>query len=355
MNDFLDLRIREVIPETHDARTYVLESLDGTIPVYQAGQFMTFLIRRGQREWRRSYSLCTAPGVDPYLAVTIKRVANGEMSRWLLDTLRVGDVIQSLYPAGRFILDSPPSQPRDLFLIGAGSGITPLFSILKKALADEPQSQITLINSDKHPESAIFGRQLQELAEQQASRFNYLPLYSDPPEGAFYPRARLKNSLLEELVNQYLKHSPEQARFYVCGPADYMRMVHITLVFMGFPRDHIRRENFVIAPLAPTVIDFLRDHSPRRIALTYREKSVSMQVPASRNILQAALDAGIVLPYSCRVGRCSTCIARCVEGKVRMATNEVLTDREVAEGWILTCVGYAETEQIVVEVPFIKQ
>jgi ring-1,2-phenylacetyl-CoA epoxidase subunit PaaE len=354
MKDFLELRIREVIPETNDARTYVLESLDGTIPIYQAGQFLTFLIKRGQKEWRRSYSLCSAPGVDPYLAVTIKRVANGEISRWLLDTLRVGDVIQSLYPAGRFTLESPPSQPRDLFLIGAGSGITPLFSILKRALVDEPQSPITLISSDKHPESAIFTRQLRILAEQYASRFNYLPLYSDPPEEVPYLRARLKNSLLEELVKKYLKHSPEQARFYICGPSDYMRMVQITLVFMSFPRDHIRRENFVVEPLAPMANDFLRDHSPRRIALTYREKSVSMQVPANRNILQAALDAGIVLPYSFRAGRCSTCIARCVRGKVRMTTNEVLTDREVTEGWILTCVAYAETE-VVVEVPFIKQ
>jgi ring-1,2-phenylacetyl-CoA epoxidase subunit PaaE len=352
MKDFLELRIREIIRETADARTYVLENLAGPPPVYQAGQFLTLLLSRGGKEWRRSYSLSSAPDIDPYLAVTIKRVVNGEFSRYLLDTLRVGDIIRSLYPAGRFTLEIDPIHLRDIFLIGAGSGLTPLFSMLKTALHQELDSLVTFISSNKNPRSGLFRQQLASLANWHRARFNYLPLYSEPGEEDPYPPTRLKNSLLEELVQKHLTYGHGSARFYLCGPSDFMRMVQITLIFMGFPRENIRRENFVVEVPASAGNEISVDQSFRQVSLLFRQQRYLMQVPANRNLLQAALDQGIRLPYSCRAGRCAACVARCTRGRVRMSVNEVLTDREVAEGWVLTCVGYADTQEVVVEVPF---
>lgn len=349
MNSYLTIRVKQLIPEAKDAVTLVLEPVDKTPVAYKAGQFLTFLLHLNGREVRRSYSLSSSPATDKHLAVTIKRVENGEVSRYLLDHLREGDELQSLYPAGRFTIPTHPDNQRDIFLIGAGSGVTPLFSLLKTIVAEEPRSRVVLINSNRNETTALFWQPLQQLAKRYPEQLSIIHLFSDPlPQSGKYPK-RLTIGLLRQLVNEQLRFNRHEAQFYVCGPHPFMRMAKMALTFMEFDQEQVHQEYFVTETLpAPTVT--LTDTSPKNVTIVYRNQPHTLQVPANQFILNAALQAGIQLPYSCRGGRCSTCASRCTQGEVHMLINDVLTDKDVAEGWVLTCVAYPVTDEVRIEV-----
>ncbi|MFD2573354.1 2Fe-2S iron-sulfur cluster-binding protein [Spirosoma soli] len=351
-DDYLKLRVTHIKQETPDTKSYFLESLDKQPVTYRAGQFLTLIIQHNDgagtvsqlnvHEVRRSYSISSAPG-EP-LRLTIKRVQNGEISRYLLDTLHIGDVLKCLPPAGRFTLDETSAN---LVLLGAGSGITPLLSILKQAL--QTGRQVTLLYSAPSERNTIFREELEELHQRFKERFRLLYLLSNPSEDWNGLRGRLNNVMLERLLPTLVGDSDrESLQFYVCGPGDYMRMVQFTLVFSGIRPEQIRRENFVITPVTLTPPPALA--VDRTVLLKFRNREVEVQVPAYKSILQAALDEGVHLPYSCRGGRCSTCIARCRSGSVHMTINDVLTERDLVEGWVLTCTGYPETDGVVIEV-----
>ncbi|QJD77838.1 ferredoxin--NADP reductase [Spirosoma rhododendri] len=345
----LTLRVTAIRSETADTNSYVLKPINsGPVP-HQAGQFLTLILQHPDgggkhHEVRRSYSLSSAP--DEPLQLTIKRIHNGELSRFLHDTLRVGDTLTSLYPAGRFTLDD--EQPGDLILLGAGSGITPLFSMLKQAL-HHSERRVTLLYSNTRERSIIFRDELDALTRQFPNRFRLIHLLSDPSDDWTGWRGRLNNVLLERLLPDLLGNSdPATCQFYLCGPADYMRTIRFTLVFRGIRPTQIHREDFVIQPVVLTPPPALAQD--RSVRVQYRGQDVEIQVPAYKSILQAALDEGVHLPYSCRGGRCSACVARCTSGMVHMTINDVLTERDLANGYVLTCTGYPESDGVVIDV-----
>jgi ring-1,2-phenylacetyl-CoA epoxidase subunit PaaE len=350
MNDlYIQLRITAIIPETPDTFTYRFEAVDGKPVLYQAGQFLTFLIVLHGKEIRRSYSLSSTPGIDPHPSVTIKRVTNGEISRHIIRHWQISDIVTSLLPSGRFTLESMPDIKRDLFLIAAGSGITPLFSILKHALKWETAAHITLIYSTRNSANTIFYQQILALQQQYPERLTILWLFSDPEEATGIFR-RMSNSLLEIIAPKHLKYDPELAQFFLCGPAEYMRMVQFTLVFLGFNPAHIHKENFVVNTEAKIArIQIPQDTSIRQVLLNMKGKEQVLEVPGNESILHAALRQDVHLPYSCKGGVCGSCIAKCTGGKVWMSVNEVLTDKELAQGLILTCTGYAQSDQVTLE------
>ncbi len=170
----LSLRIKKIIPETPDTRTFVLEPIESTPLTYQPGQFLTFLLDVNGHEVRRSYSMSSAPGVDALPAVTIKRVANGEISRYWHDHVEVGTLLKALPSAGRFTLEPADGTARDIVLIGAGSGITPLFSLLKYVLTNESESRVTLLYASRRERSIIFGEQLDEWQQRYPERLEIM-------------------------------------------------------------------------------------------------------------------------------------------------------------------------------------
>lgn len=343
-DDFLQLRIVRIVPETAEAYSYFLESLNGQPVSYYAGQFLTVILMHNGREVRRSYSISSIPAET--LCITIKRVQNGEISRFLLDTLRVGDILTSLHPAGRFTFDD--NEDGDVVLLGAGSGITPLFALVKQVLLTTSTRDVALLYSNPNERAIIFREELDELQRQFPDRFRLLYLLSNPSDNWNGLRGRLNNVMLERLLPTLVGASnPGSVHFYICGPGDYMRMAQFTLVFSGFRLDQIRRENFVVEPVVLTPPP--SSAQDRSVLLRFKEREVEIQVPAYKSILQAALDEGIHLPYSCKGGRCSTCAAHCVSGNVYMTINDVLTERDLAEGWVLTCTGYPESNGVVIE------
>jgi ring-1,2-phenylacetyl-CoA epoxidase subunit PaaE len=325
------LRVSDIRPAATGMKTIFLERRSGEPFLYEAGQFLTLLFTFRGHELRRSYSFSTTPGVDPVPAITVKRVPNGEISRHLLDHLRVGDTLTTLPPAGRFTIsdresDGPISLHGGVGFIAAGSGVVPVFSLLKQVLREHPGGRPHLLTQQHDEESSPF-------------RATLIRMGSNWTEMLTVRDGRLtKDKLVDWVLAAGL---PPETRFYLCGPPDFMRMVHITLRTLGFPDEAIRREHFTVGyvPPAPPVFDA----TPKRVVIR-AEIDREFFVTWPDSILTAAIRQGIPLPYSCRAGRCSSCVARCLAGRVRMSSNEVLTDKDIARGLVLTCVGYAETD-----------
>lgn len=338
--ELTQLRVTRMEKVALDAVLVSLEAVSTGILPYQAGQFITFILDRYGKSIRRSYSLVTTPGIDAGMAIVIKRRINGEISRYLMDNLRVGDILDALPPAGRFTIQTDASNQNTFFFIAAGSGISPLFSLLKKVLHEEVYSRVILIYQNHQEASIIFRTELLSLQQRFADRFIWINLLSNPLSIAIAPQ-RLNNFLLEQLVLQH-QRSEHQHSFYLCGPGSFMRMAHFVLKLMGYADEQIRKENFVIDSVPPPPEPV--DKTPKKITLTWKGTRFHFTATYPENILQAALNHHIHLPYSCRGGRCSTCIMKSLSGKVTMTNNEVLTARELDQGLILTCVGYAETD-----------
>jgi ring-1,2-phenylacetyl-CoA epoxidase subunit PaaE len=338
--EVLQWKVMQVITETPDTVTYILEEVNGNPVTWDAGQSITLLFYNHGHEIRRSYSICTAPGIDKHIAITVKKKVNGEISRFIQRNWKRGTIVTSLPPAGRFIIDTDPAQKRHIWFIAAGSGITPVLALIKKTLYHEPETHITLIYQNHDERSIIFNKVLQELAAQYAHRFNRIDLLSNPIDPDTKP-ARLNNWLLELLVTTNYKPQTTNL-FYTCGPEPFMRMVQFTLKVMGFREEQLRKEHFVIEPVRKPA--FTMPSTPFTVVLHYAQQTHQFTTAWPDTILQAAQKNGIALPYSCNTGRCATCAAYCRKGSVTMSNNEVLTDTDLQVGLVLTCTGYAATD-----------
>lgn len=345
--EFLELIVKEVVSETKEAKSYVLEAFDGGPILYEAGQFLTLIIEFNGHDVRRSYSMGSTPGIDERLFITVKRKENGEISRHILEHWEPGTRVKAVPPSGRFTIDTDPTLQRHIFFLTAGSGIVPVFSLIKSVLASEPRTHITMLYQNHDETTIIYHRELQLLEERYPKQFTRIDLLSHPLLHEL-PSRRLNNGLLEQLVGyhesrpfQQMKDKPPTL-FYTCGPPAFMRMAQFTLRLMGYEEEQIVKEHFTIPVLPPPAL--IIDPQPRKVQLRFNEKEYEYEVTYPTSILQAALDLHIELPYSCKAGRCATCTAKCLSGEVKMTNNEVLTEKDMERGLVLTCVGYAASD-----------
>lgn len=342
------LIIKKIIPRAGNNITLELEPLSGPAPAYKAGQFLTLFFLFGDREVRRSYSFSSSPHTGEPLSITVKRVDNGEISRLLHHRTQEGDILNALEPQGLFTYEPDPLKERTVFLFGAGIGVTPLFSILKTALTVEENSKIVLIFSNSSPEKAPFLEEIKEWEAAYPGRLTVIWLFSNNKN---LMKARLNRFILEEFVRQYLEYDKNDALFYSCGPVTYMDLCRITLLGMGFRPDQIKRETFLPPENDEDDDDETEkviDTTPYSVQVHFNGQVYDLVVSYDHSILDEALKNGIRLPYSCRSGMCSTCIARCTAGNVRMDYNEVLTDEEVRSGRVLICTGHPTQQGTVI-------
>jgi ferredoxin-NADP reductase len=335
--DILKLKIERIKWETPDTASFYLSNTTGKPIHYKAGQFITLIFNHRNEEIRRSYSLSSSPD-EHLLSITVKRITNGEISRFMLAKEHPGDILTALAPAGRFTITNF-EQEKDILLFAGGSGITPIFSQLKYILNRPGKSRLTLIYSNQDAKSILFKDELNELAVKHPDRFTIISLLSSEAN-------RLNTDRVEKLTRQIVQHDLSKAEFYLCGPFPYMRMIRFALVYMGIDPNQIRRENFVLETVSVTssIINF----PPRNIRIKFKNEVHDLAVGENQSILQAALQNNVPLPYSCRNGVCSTCTAKCASGKIEMVKNDVLTDADIAEGWILTCTGHPISDDVVI-------
>jgi ferredoxin-NADP reductase len=340
----IELHIEAIRSEAPDAKTFVFSSPH---PVdYTAGQFLSFLFWRNGQEVRRSYSISSAPAAGEPLSITLKRVSNGLISRWWIDEAKVGDAVQALPPTGLFTLPPAADVPKQVFLLAAGSGISPIYSLLKQALLSRPDVEIVLIYSNSSAEETIFRNELLHLQTQFPDILKVVWLFSNHPN---LMEARLSPYILQHLLALHRKLPWTQVWANTCGPYDYMQMVRVNLFTMGLPAEHFRREVFDAVTLSSHVPRYF-DETDRLITLHFQGLAHRLMVPYRQSILDAALKAGIDLPYSCRGGRCSTCRCKVLRGKVWMHYNEVLTDEDEQNGWALTCTGHPASDEVEIEI-----
>jgi ring-1,2-phenylacetyl-CoA epoxidase subunit PaaE len=324
-----------------DAVLIELQEINNRQVSFEAGQFLTFLLKIQGRELRRSYSIAAAPGIDSSLAVVVKRQVNGEVSRYIIDHLEVGAIMESLPPAGRFTINIHEASGRTIYLIAAGSGISPVYALLRFMLYRQIDSRVVLIYQNRNEEATIFRSELEALKKEFSDRFELINLYSNPSADQLMSQ-RLNNSLLEQLILSRQGFDPALSLFYICGPRAFMRMAVFVLHLLHIPAKHIRQEEYIVDLFAPP--PFMSDKSEKNLLIHWEGADYKLKIHYPDSILKTALDNNIRLPYSCRGGKCSSCIAKCISGKVKMSINQVLTEKDLGEGWVLTCVGYAETD-----------
>jgi 3-ketosteroid 9alpha-monooxygenase subunit B len=323
--------VTRIVQETADTRTYVLAP-HGEPFVYRAGQFCTFRIRVNGRDLLRSYSMSSAPETDAELMTTVKRVPGGAVSNWLHDNLTEGDVVELSRPAGLFCL-RPAAVP--LLGFAGGSGITPILSLAKSALAgtDRP---VRLLCADRDRAAAIFDTVLAGLVARYPGRLAVLRHYDD------------QRGLLDAAAVRDFVGAQTDADAYICGPEPFMRLIEAALPGPG----RIFSERFgdppparaAPAPAAPapavpeTAVPELAA-ADGTVTIVLRKKRISVARRPGETLLESARRGGLAPPFSCESGTCATCLAKLVSGSVTMRVNEVLTDDEVADGYVLTCQG----------------
>ncbi|MEU8706920.1 ferredoxin--NADP reductase [Streptomyces sp. NPDC048565] len=323
----LTVRVVKVIRETADAHSLVLEPADEDRDTfaYEPGQFLTVRVpseRPGGAA--RCYSLCSSPVRDQHLKVTVKRTAGGYASHWICDHVTEGDTLEVLRPAGTF---TPDSLDGDFLLLAAGSGVTPVMSILTSAL-HAGTGTVTLVYANRDEQSVIFRDELAALAREYDERLTVLH-WLESVQG------RPTESALRALAGPYAERPA-----FVCGPGPFMELATGALTTLGVPPERITVERFTSLTGDPfaerePAPDAEGPVSTVEVELDGVRRTVDW--PQDAPLLDVLLAAGLDAPYSCREGNCSACACVLVEGEVAMERNEVLDARDLADGLILGC------------------
>lgn len=328
---FHPLRVKRVVRETADASSFVFEVPAELVDAfsYEPGQFLTFRTEIDGETYLRCYSMCSAPAVGDELQVTVKRVPGGVVSNWMNDALVAGDVIDATLPAGVFNLQAE----RDVVAFAGGSGITPVFSILKTALATTSR-RVHLLYANRDRESVIFATELDELTSRYSDRL--LVTHHLDIEDGYVDDAE---------IGPFVKLSAD-ADFYICGPGPFMDVVERTLLDGAVDSERIHIERFT--PPETIVPDEVADQAPDAVQVTIEldRRTEVAEYRHGSTILQTARQVGMRPPFSCESGTCATCMAKIVEGAAMMRNNSALTEDEVADGWVLTCQAVPTTPTV---------
>jgi 3-ketosteroid 9alpha-monooxygenase subunit B len=329
------LIVREIVRETDDACSIVLEPPPGADFSYRPGQFLTLRLPTGSGLVGRCYSLCSSPHVDGELRIAVKRVREGLGSNWINDTLAVGDEIECLPPSGVFV---PKSFEDDLLLFAGGSGITPVLSILKSALA-VGSKHIVLVYANQHENAVIFANKLRELGEANPERLHVLH-WLESVQGL------PTRALLRAFIAPYSSYTA-----FLCGPSPFMETVTHALRDCGIPptRIHIERfQTFADDPFdvatTPTTVD--NGGETTRLTVDLDGETHEYDWPRQTKLLDFLLAQGLKAPYSCRQGACSACACILDEGEVKMLTNEILEQEDLDEGYVLGCQSLPVTDTV---------
>lgn len=314
---------------------------------YKAGQFITLAVEIKGKKYFRSYSICTAPRLDDTLAITVKRVPGGLVSNFLNDSIQVGDSFNAMRPSGRFLIENSVKFQRKVYLIGGGSGITPLMSILRSVLFNEPKSEVVLFYANSSKDEIIFHDKLRKLESMFASRLKVYHFISKEKKkaGAYYP-GRLQASVFTALLEENRSDGKfwEDELCYLCGPQGLMAEAKKHLLLAGIGAEKIFEEKFFAED--EVIISSALSSEPHEVEVGFAGENYVFSVPAETSILEAALQQNIPLPHSCRRGICSTCMGKKLSGEVMLANNESLTDWEVNQGFVLVCQSYPQDEAV---------
>lgn len=357
---FYSLKISKIVSETTDAKTFYFEIPADlkSIFQYKPGQFLTIKANISGSEVRRAYSLCTSPDAD-LPGVTVKKVVKGKLSVYLNDVIREGDFVDVMPPEGHFTLQTDHLLLREHYFIAAGSGITPVMSMISGVLEHEPKSKCFLLYGNRNEENIIFKKGLDEISFKYEDQLYVTHVLSQPIVkktggiGGLFAKKEvdwkgLKGRINADHIKNFIsenKSQQQERHYYICGPGDMIDMAEKTLLGLDIDKKHIHKEYFTTS--------LPKDHAEHGIneaivSVTLKGATYDIVVPKGKTILDVLVDMKKDPPYSCTSGACSTCMAKVTQGEVNMDSCYALEDDEVAAGYILTCQSHPKSQSVAI-------
>jgi ring-1,2-phenylacetyl-CoA epoxidase subunit PaaE len=338
---FHPLKVAEIVPETAEANSIRFEMPPELREAFafRAGQHLTLRATINGEEVRRNYSLCTAPAETDWM-VTVKRIGSGVFSNWVGDQLKAGDTLEVMVPHGSFTTDFDSGAKRHLVGIAGGSGITPVMSLIKTLLREEPQSRFTLLYGNRDSSSVIFLEALAALKDKHLGRLEIYHFLDQEEQDIDLFNGMLNRERLEEAIAALVPDAVDVDGWFICGPGPMMDAAEGALLDRNIPKDRIHIERFTADRPAEAVAKEIAQLQTQAegvtVAVTLDGRTRRVPFTAG-NILDSARASGLPAPFACKAGVCATCRAKVTKGKVEMAARYGLTDEEVAAGYVLTC------------------
>jgi len=346
MSSFYKLHIKEVKRETPSAISVAFTIPSELQSAYKfiAGQYINLKLTLDGKEIRRAYSICSSPNSGE-LRIAIKSVKNGHFSKFANENLKSGDILEVAQPEGKFTFEPSADRQKNYAAFVAGSGITPVMSILQSVLENEPNSSFVLVYGNKTAEETIFHNQLHELQLKYVGRFFVHYVYSQTKvENELF--GRIDKSNINFVLNN--KHKEKEFdKFYLCGPEEMINLATTVLKEHNVADKNIKFELFTTSSTENTEASSHEGHT--KITVLVDDEETTFDMSQKQTLLEAALKQGIDAPYSCQGGICSSCLARISKGTAEMKKNSILTDKEVASGLILTCQAHPTSSEIFVD------
>ena len=338
---FHALRVAQIVSETDEANSIrfdVPPELADTFR-FKAGQHLTLRTEIDGEEVRRNYSLCIAPD-DGELMVTVKRIGGGLFSNWVGDNLKAGDLVDVMPPHGSFTTEFDAAAKRQLVGFAGGSGITPVISLIRTMLKQEPQSRFTLLYGNRDSNSVIFLEALAQLKDRYLDRFELYHFLAEEEQDIEMFNGMLDKATCKGAIEQLVGDPGAVDGWFICGPGPMMDAAESALLDRGVDKSRIHIERFTAdrpsAALAAEMAQLQSQAAGLSVSVTLDGRTRRVPFTAG-NILDSARAAGLPAPFACKAGVCATCRAKVTGGKVEMAARYGLTDEEVAAGYVLTC------------------
>ncbi len=357
-HSFYELKVKSIRPETADAVTVVFE-IPGNLAEtfkYTQGQYLTLRFQFNGKEERRAYSMCSSP-LDNDLAVTVKRLKGGLVSNYIHDQLKAGQTVEVMPPEGRFFTVLKEDNQKTYYVFGAGSGITPLMSIIKTVLEKEPMSKVCLLYGNRSEETIIFKESLEALEKRYRDQLVVEHILSQPKREksggllSFLSKGtvlwngkigRINAAAVKEFLGQHPARTAE-VEYFICGPGSMIEAVEKGLKELSVNKNRIHTERFTSDVEEK---DRAKGTAGAKIIVHLNGEKIETEVPEGKTILDVLLDLRYDPPYSCHSGACSTCMAKIVSGSVKMDACYALDDDEIAEGYILTCQSHPTSDVV---------
>lgn len=357
--DFNCVAVREIIRETRDTISISFQPETTPDPYFDflAGQHVTIKLKLDNQEFRRSYSLSSMPNERP-LKITVKQVRHGLASTYLGEQLKAGDFLELSKPEGHFCIKPDPERRQNYFFFAAGSGITPVFSMIRTLLEHEPMSSVFLLYGSRKEEDIIFRHQLDAMLDKYDGQLfiehtlsgikkSLLPFLSPAKQVWTGSKGRISDAH----IRKFLEVCPNRnlpASFYLCGPGKFIEETKSSLIHLQVDKKNIHAEYFTTPAAAKSASEPADEQTVKRISLTVHlnGKVSHLDIPGNKKVLDSLIEAGLDPPYSCSSGACSTCMAKLIEGQVKMDVALALEPEEIEQGYILTCQSRPVTDTL---------
>ena len=354
MNKCYNLKISQIQQEIDEAVIitfnipYELQELF----LFYPGQYITLDLTIKDKNYRRCYSICSSNNDLSSISIGVKRVKNGIVSNYINDTFKVGDTVKVLVPDGRFYAATTKENYKSYYLFAAGSGITPIYAILQSVLYTEPESFVYLLYGNTHQESILFKNDLEKLQQSFPNRLVVVHSLSKPKSEwsdlwtSTKDKAYITGRITTEHINWFINEYPPYAQnteYYICGPGNMIDTVRTSLTNIDVPASRIFFESF-----GTPQNQLGTEGITANLTATTKTETINTIVNHNETLLVALKSKSKAIPYSCEAGICGQCKCKLTQGKVSMKNNLYLTDKEIIEGYILSCQAVAKTQEITI-------